>query len=154
MTDDQQHQRQEQQEQSHHHRSLIIGGVKAPLRRYPYFVSLSQTQGTEGECGGSLIAPDLFITAGHCLPERTIHKLKHRGDDADVAWARVGITAREELNDDFYFQSPNEIEQDFMVKVTKVYIICFLTFEGSSNISFTPYFIVLQGLTCYPTSQV
>jgi hypothetical protein len=120
MTDDQQHQRRQEQQQSHH-RSLIIGGVKAPLRRYPYFVSLSQTQGSEGECGGSLIAPDLFITAGHCLPERTIHKLKHR-DDADVAWARVGITAREELNDDYYFQSPNEIEQDFMVSDVNITI--------------------------------
>ena len=112
----QQHeQEQEQEQEQQSHRSLIIGGVKAPLGRYPYFVSLSQTQGSEGECGGSLIAPDLFLTAGHCHPERTIHKLKHR-DDADVAWARVGIIAREELNDDFYFVSPNKIEEDFMVR--------------------------------------
>ena len=112
---------QRQQEQQSH-RSLIIGGVKAPLGRYPYFVSLSQTQGSEGECGGSLIAPDIFLTAGHCYPERTIHKLKHR-DDADVAWARVGIIAREELNDDFYFVSPNKIEEDFMVRGCIIIII-------------------------------
>lgn len=144
MTDDQQQRRQEQQQS--HHRSLIIGGVKAPLRRYPYFVSLSQTQGSEGECGGSLIAPDLFITAGHCLPERTIHKLKHR-DDADVAWARVGITAREELNDDYYFQSPNEIEQDFMVSytlhsyTTTICGLCYLFVSLLNNIHLykTPY---------------
>lgn len=123
----------QQQQQQQSHRSLIVGGVKAPLGRYPYFVSLSQTQGSEGECGGSLIAPDLFLTAGHCLPERTIHKLKHRSG-ADVAWARVGIIAREELNDDFYFVSPNEIEEDFMVRLQKcVDCSCTLLFGATAN---------------------
>ena len=142
---------QQQQQEQQSHRNLIIGGVKAPLGRYPYFVSLSQTQGSEGECGGSLIAPDLFLTAGHCHPDRTLHKLKHR-DDADVAWARVGIIAREELNDDFYFISPNQIEEDFMVR--DIFWMGHLTHTHNHYFTHPYYYVIIQGLTCYPTSQV
>lgn len=37
----------------------IIGGAKAPIGTYPWFVLGSG-------CGGSLIAPDVVLTAGHC----------------------------------------------------------------------------------------
>lgn len=37
----------------------IIGGDKAPMNAYPWFVLGSG-------CGGSLIAPDIVLTAGHC----------------------------------------------------------------------------------------
>jgi len=43
-------------------RELIIGGERAPQGRYPYFSTLQHY------CGGSLIAPDVILTAGHCLP--------------------------------------------------------------------------------------
>lgn len=41
-------------------RSLIIGGQNAVSGDYPYFAHF-ETPG----CGGSLIAPDLVLTAGH-----------------------------------------------------------------------------------------
>jgi len=44
-------------------RSLIINGTMAELGRYPYIVELFPTPG----CGGSLIAPDVVLTAAHCL---------------------------------------------------------------------------------------
>jgi trypsin len=43
----------------------IINGSKAPINRYPYTVSLQE--GDFHFCGGSLIAPDLVISAAHCV---------------------------------------------------------------------------------------
>lgn len=41
-------------------RELIVNGYDAKRGRYPYFVTI------EDWCGGSLIAPDIVLTAGHC----------------------------------------------------------------------------------------
>jgi secreted trypsin-like serine protease len=41
-------------------RSLIIGGKNAVSGDYPYFAHFDSPG-----CGGSLIAPDLVLTAGH-----------------------------------------------------------------------------------------
>lgn len=41
-------------------RGLIIGGNVATPSRYPYYVHLDDIS-----CGGSLIAPDIVLTAGH-----------------------------------------------------------------------------------------
>lgn len=42
------------------YRSLIIGGNAAKLGEYPFFAYYDPPQ-----CGGSLIAPDILLTAGH-----------------------------------------------------------------------------------------
>ena len=42
-------------------RDLIVGGSSATPHDYPYFVHLD----TPG-CGGTLIAPDIVLSAGHC----------------------------------------------------------------------------------------
>ena len=42
----------------------VINGIDAPVNRYPYTVSLQD--GDFHFCGGSLIAPDLVISAAHC----------------------------------------------------------------------------------------
>ena len=41
-------------------RSLIIGGSEAAAGDYPYFAHFENPG-----CGGTLIAPDLVLTAGH-----------------------------------------------------------------------------------------
>jgi len=44
--------------------SRIINGFDAPINRYPYTVSLQDEGGHY--CGGSVIAPDLVLSAAHC----------------------------------------------------------------------------------------
>jgi len=43
----------------------IIGGYDAPQGRYPYTVSLINTDESL-RCGGILVAPDIVLTAAHC----------------------------------------------------------------------------------------
>ncbi|KAL7522734.1 hypothetical protein ACHAWX_007415 [Stephanocyclus meneghinianus] len=50
-------------------RSMIIGGSEAPPGRYPYAVFLEDSESPF--CGGTLIAPDVVLTAGHCLGTTT-----------------------------------------------------------------------------------
>ena len=45
-------------------RDLIINGISAPETRYPYAVSLQYNR--QHFCGGSLVAPNVVVTAAHC----------------------------------------------------------------------------------------
>ena len=58
-------------------RNLIIGGDDAIAGDYPYFVHLPKPG-----CGGVVIAPDMILTAGHCMLDhvyqyRTVQISKH-----------------------------------------------------------------------------
>ncbi|KAL4855919.1 Cationic trypsin [Chlorella vulgaris] len=44
----------------------IVGGTTTPVNRYPYFVSLRDSNGN-AFCAGSLVAPDVVLTAAHCV---------------------------------------------------------------------------------------
>jgi len=55
-------------------RNLIIGGYQAAKDRYPYYVSLLDAN-DEIQCGGTLIAPDIVLTAAHCKGSNLKHAL-------------------------------------------------------------------------------
>jgi len=48
----------------------IVGGTKAGPDQFTYFVRIDNAiSGARGICGGNLVAPDIVLTAGHCLKE-------------------------------------------------------------------------------------
>ena len=53
-------------------RNLIVGGEDATLGRYPYAVTLQRGFGSH-VCMGSLIAPDIVLTAAHCGDMQEAH---------------------------------------------------------------------------------
>lgn len=73
--------------------SRIINGVNTPVGRYPYTVSLQL--GERHFCGGSLVAPDIVLSAAHCAeglndivePVRIVlnpHNLSNHVADSEV----------------------------------------------------------------------
>lgn len=56
----------DQSAQARNLESRIINGVNATVDRYPYTASLQD--GDFHFCGGSLVAPDIVLSAAHCAP--------------------------------------------------------------------------------------
>jgi len=101
-----------------HDRSLIVGGTEAPNGRYPYSASLS-TDGTFKThlCGGSLIAPDIVLTAGHCAgvpgPYTRVDIDQHNLDDRDEEHEYLFVD--EVVLHPDHILLPDEFRHDFAV---------------------------------------
>ena len=50
----------------------IVDGTDSEQGRYPYYVSIMRTSGAM-ICGGTLIAPDIVLTAAHCFADDLDH---------------------------------------------------------------------------------
>ena len=53
-------------EPPHDHHNRIIGGTEAPKGRYPYMVNIINSSSKKHVCGGSIISPNVILTAAHC----------------------------------------------------------------------------------------
>jgi secreted trypsin-like serine protease len=61
----------------------VIGGDNAPDHRFAYAQITLQRSGGDHQCGGSLIAPDLVLTAAHCSKWfSSVHVDRHDFGDA------------------------------------------------------------------------
>merc|ERR1719474_2223175 len=73
----------------------IVGGETADRGEFPHQIVLTRGVGGSLMCGGSLVAPDRVITAGHCCDGMSAHRLgvtvgeydrKHQeGSEKDIA---------------------------------------------------------------------
>ncbi|KAG7371205.1 peptidase S1/S6 family protein [Nitzschia inconspicua] len=63
-------------------RSLILGGEDANTSRFPYFVSLLDSNGVFF-CGGTLVASDVVLTAAHCW-KASMSSVAIGGDQQEV----------------------------------------------------------------------
>jgi len=57
------------EEPEDHAQTRIVGGDVADEGRFPWMVSLTWTEDDAHYCGGTLIADDLVLTAGHCFDD-------------------------------------------------------------------------------------
>ena len=75
----------------------IIGGSVADAQRYPYYTYVKiSTEYQTATCGGSLIAPDVVLTAAHCLSFTY---------DTPTVDAFVNSTSRKYSDGEFYRKS-------------------------------------------------
>ncbi|KAF0708324.1 hypothetical protein AaE_013263, partial [Aphanomyces astaci] len=51
----------------------IVGGQEAQLGKHRYVAGLKESPNGNSVCGGSLIAPNVVLTAAHCLDEHLRH---------------------------------------------------------------------------------
>lgn len=61
----------------------IVGGETATDGRYKYAQITLQLPSDNHQCGGSLIAPDIVLTAAHCDGYSTVHVDRHNFKDVD-----------------------------------------------------------------------
>lgn len=71
------------------HNSAIVGGEDVPAGRYPDAVAIF---GTAGTCTGTLIAPDLVLTAGHCANINPTKIVANTVDYAKTGGIHVNVT--------------------------------------------------------------
>jgi len=80
--------------------SRIVGGIPASKERYPYFSLAANNVNNPGGCGGSLILPDVVMSAAHCINAFRQDRLYVNIDDKDERPA-ISNVARQVSHPDF-----------------------------------------------------
>lgn len=112
-----------------HITSRIINGQSAPVGRYPYIVSL--TLNNEHRCGGSLIAPDIVLSAAHCATE-----------DIQVDGVMIGR---------YDFEDDTEIYEHFVIETIKNHP----KFKSSGHsLDYDFMIIKMYGTSKYPVVKI
>ncbi|KAL3182013.1 hypothetical protein MRX96_035474 [Rhipicephalus microplus] len=62
----------------------IVGGTEAKDAEYPWQVSVQRKKDNFHFCGGSLIAPDIIVTAGHCVDSTSPDTISVQGGLLDL----------------------------------------------------------------------
>jgi secreted trypsin-like serine protease len=70
----------------------IIGGNEAPEDRYPYTVSLQDSNNGFHFCGGTLILKDVVLTAAHCINGGKFDVLIGRHDFNDNDGEKISVS--------------------------------------------------------------
>jgi secreted trypsin-like serine protease len=96
----------------------IVNGQNAPKDRFPWFVRLLSgspiTNGVVSACGGSLIAPDLVITAAHCENPVNANVNPYVVDQVDTSLQRKVVAIFRHPN------FPQELQVDYDVMIIKL----------------------------------
>jgi trypsin len=104
----------------------IVGGTDASPGEFPHQIMLTRGVGGSLMCGGSLVAPSVVVTAGHCCDGQTAsglgvvvgaHKL-YQDDPDQAAFAVKTVILHEDYN-------ANTINND----------ICLLILDGEADFS-------------------
>ena len=95
----------------------IIGGISPPQGRFPYIASLSYFG--SHICGGSLIAPDIILTAAHCAGYasevelgRYDRNIPYNNEDDDY-YLHERLNVAFEVKHPLY--NPQSVDNDFML---------------------------------------
>jgi trypsin len=94
----------------------IINGIDAPVNHYPYTASLQYSYDNFHFCGGSLIAPDLVISAAHCVvdlsePTRIVLNLQKLSDPIEASEV---FSVQEYVSHPLY-QTLDQEDHDYMI---------------------------------------
>eukprot|EP00544_Gedaniella_sp_CCMP2646_P007942 CAMPEP_0202483296 /NCGR_PEP_ID=MMETSP1361-20130828/2567_1 /ASSEMBLY_ACC=CAM_ASM_000849 /TAXON_ID=210615 /ORGANISM="Staurosira complex sp., Strain CCMP2646" /LENGTH=572 /DNA_ID=CAMNT_0049111489 /DNA_START=383 /DNA_END=2098 /DNA_ORIENTATION=- len=98
----------------------IIRGEPAPPHRYPYMVRL--TNRNLLFCGGTLIAPDVVLTAQHCVQAIGAVEIGRYNvsDDSSEVMYETHVIEREVLHPAYYADSSKDVDE-FDYALLKIY---------------------------------
>ncbi|KAB0794212.1 hypothetical protein PPYR_13832 [Photinus pyralis] len=96
----------------------IVGGYDVNIEDHPYQISL-QVWGTH-ICGGSIIAPDLILTAAHCT-------IKYRAGDMSIRYGssirnQAGTEVQVKEKDEHPSYNPSTMDYDVTVLVLRNHV--------------------------------
>eukprot|EP00957_Ditylum_brightwellii_P089956 6850202-Ditylum_brightwellii.AAC.1 len=95
------------------HRRAIIGGTIAPRGKFPYVASLVSASGAH-QCGGSLIANDIVLSAAHCYSAfRKVELGRYNIDDEDEEFESYSV--REKVRHPLYGSNSGSESFDLML---------------------------------------